>query len=91
MDTVAKKTAGASVSYPQNAPRLRSGDSVSVTVSFVIDEQGEVSDIKVLESGGKILDEAVVSTVQKWKYAPAVKKGIKVKARHTVKQTFRAG
>jgi TonB family protein len=57
----------------------------------VIDEQGEVSDIKVLESGGKILDDAVVSTIQKWKYAPAVKKGIKVKARHTLKQTFRAG
>ncbi len=91
VDTVAKKTSGPSVSYPQNAPRLRSGDSVSVTVSFVIDEQGEVSDIKVLESGGKILDDAVTTTVQKWKYAPAVKKGIKVKARHTVKQTFRAG
>jgi len=45
----------------------------------------------VLESGGKLIDDAVVSTVQKWKYAPAVKKGIKVKARHTVKQTFRAG
>jgi len=91
VDTVAKKTSGPSVSYPQNAPRLRSGDSVSVTVSFVIDELGEVSDVKVLESGGKILDDAVLSTVQKWKYAPAVKKGIKVKARHTVKQTFRAG
>jgi TonB family protein len=91
VDTVAKKTSGASVSYPQNAPRLRSGDSVSVTVSFVVDEEGAVSDIKVLESGGKIIDDAVVSTVQKWKYAPAVKKGIKVKARHTVKQTFRAG
>jgi TonB family protein len=91
VDTVAKKSSGPSVSYPQNAPRLRSGDSVSVTVSFVVDEQGEVSDIKVLESGGKILDDAVVSTVQKWKYAPAVKKGIKVKARHSVKQTFRAG
>ena len=91
LDTVAKKTSGPSVSYPSNAPRLRSGDSVSVTVSFVIDEQGAVGDVKVLESGGKILDEAVVSTVQKWKYTPAVKKGIKVKARHTVKQTFRAG
>ena len=91
LDTVAKKTSGASVSYPSSAPRLRSGDSVSVTVSFVIDEEGAVGDVKVLESGGRILDEAVVSTVQKWKYTPAVKKGIKVKARHTVKQTFRAG
>jgi TonB family protein len=91
VDTVAKKTSGASVSYPSNAPRLRSGDSVSVTVSFVIDEEGSVGDVKVLESGGKILDDAVVSTVQRWRYTPAVKKGIKVKARHTVKQTFRAG
>jgi TonB family protein len=64
---------------------------VSVTVSFVVDEEGAVGDVKVLESGGRLLDEAVVQTVQKWRYSPAVKKGIKVKARHTVKQTFRAG
>jgi outer membrane biosynthesis protein TonB len=53
VDTVAKKTSGPSVSYPQNAPRLRSGDSVSVTISFVVDEQGEVGDLKVLESGAR--------------------------------------
>jgi serine/threonine-protein kinase len=91
VDTVAKKTAGPSVSYPSSAPRLRSGDSVSVTVSFVVDEDGQVTDVKILESGGRILDEAVSVAVQKWKYAPAVKKGIKVRVRHTVKQTFRAG
>jgi TonB family protein len=91
VDAVARKTSGPSVSYPSQAPRLRSGDSVSVTVSFVVDEEGAVGDVKVLESGGRLLDEAVVQTVQKWRYSPAVKKGIKVKARHTVKQTFRAG
>jgi hypothetical protein len=37
------------------------------------------------------VDEAVLAAIRSWKYAPAVKKGIKVKARVTLKQTFRAG
>jgi serine/threonine-protein kinase len=92
VDTVAKKLSGLSVSYPDNAPRMKSGDSVSVSVSFVVTENGEVTEPKVLESGGnRVVDEAVLAAIRSWKYAPAVKKGIKVKARVTLKQTFRAG
>jgi TonB family protein len=91
VDTMARKTSGASVGYPDGAPRLKSGESVSVAVSFVVTESGDVTDVRVLESGGKVLDEAVVSTVRTWKYAPAVKMGTKVKVRVTFKQTFRAG
>jgi TonB family protein len=88
VDVIAKKTSGPSVSY---APRLRTGESVSVTLSFIVDEQGEVSDIRVMESGGKQLDDAAVQAVQKWKYTPATKQGIKVKVRHSFRQTYRAG
>jgi TonB family protein len=88
VDVVAKKTSGPSVNY---TPRLRTGESISVTLSFIIDEEGEVSDIRVVESGGKQLDDAAVSAVQKWKYSPAQKQGTKVKVRHSFRQTYRAG
>ena len=92
VDTLAKKVSGSSPTYPSEAPRLKSGDSASVIVTFVVTEEGEVTDAKVAESGGsKILDEAVLTAVRKWKYAPAVKRGVKVKVRITQKQTFLAG
>jgi len=91
VDQIAKKVSGSSASYPSNAPRLKSGDSVSVSVSFVVDEKGEISDLKVLESAGKQIDDAVLSALRNWKYQPAIKQGTPVKVKITFKQTFRAG
>jgi TonB family protein len=91
VDQLAKKISGASASYPSNAPRLKSGESVSVAVSFVVDENGDVIDPKVIESSGKQLDEAVLQALRKWKYQPALKQGTPVKVKITFKQTFRAG
>jgi len=91
VDTPARKLSGPSVSYPDRAPRLRSGESVSVRVSFVVDAEGQVTELKVVESGGKLLDDAVVSAIRTWSYSPAVKHGVKVKVRIEMKQTFRAG
>jgi TonB family protein len=91
VDVLARKASGSSPSYPSGAPRLRSGDSVSVMISFVVTEQGEVTEVKVVESGGKLLDEAVMAAVRNWEYQPASKRGVSVKARVTFKQTFRAG
>jgi TonB family protein len=90
VDTPPKKLKG-TASYPDSAPKLRSGESASVSVSFVVTEDGDISDPKIVESGGRILDEAVLAAVRGWKYAPGMKKGLKVKVRMTVKQTFRAG
>jgi TonB family protein len=90
VDTPPRKLKG-TASYPDNAPKLRSGQSASVSVSFVVTEDGEVTDPKIMESGGRILDDAVLGAVRGWKYAPGVKKGVQVKVRMTVKQTFRAG
>jgi len=91
VDTPAKKASGESVSYPDGSPRLKSGESVSVRVSFVVTESGDVTDARIVESGGKILDDAVLSTIRTWRYQPAVKKGTRVKVRLELRQTFRAG
>jgi TonB family protein len=92
VDTLARKVSGSSLSYPSELPRMKSGESVSVIVAFVVTEEGEVTDAKIVESGGqRLLDDAVLGAVRKWKYAPAVKRGVKVKVRITQKQTFLAG
>jgi len=91
VDTKPRRTSGTTASYPENAPRLRSGDSASVALEFVVTENGEVTEIKVIESAGKVIDEAVTAAIRSWKYSPGVKKGIKVKVRMPFRQTFRAG
>jgi TonB family protein len=91
VDTPARKISGVSASYPTDrAARMKSGSSVSVRLGFVVTEDGEVTDLKVVESAGRLVDEAVLSAVRKWKYSPAVKKGTKVKVRVDFRQTFRA-
>jgi TonB family protein len=91
VDTKPRRTSGTTASYPDNAPKLRSGDSASVALEFVVTENGEVTEIKVIESAGKVIDEAVTAAIRSWKYSPGVKKGTKVKVRMPFRQTFRAG
>jgi TonB family protein len=62
-----------------------------VYITFVVTEEGEVTDLRVVESGGRVVDEAVLAAVRQWKYSPAVRKGTPVKVRVEFKQTFRAG
>jgi TonB family protein len=91
VDILAKKISGATGSYPSGAPRLKSGDAVSVSVTFVVDANGDVDEVKVIESAGAVIDESVVKAIRKWKYSPAMKQGVKVKVKIAFKQTFRAG
>ena len=60
-------------------------------VQFVVTETGEIQDLKVVESGGALLDEVVVAAVRTWKFQPAMKRGTRVKAQTTFKQTFLGG
>jgi TonB family protein len=91
VDVPARKLSGASASYPTGrAARMKSGSSVSVRLGFVVTEEGEVTDLRVVESAGKLVDEAVLKAVRTWKYSPAVKQGTKVKVRVDFRQTFRA-
>ncbi len=91
VDILAKKASGSTASYPSGAPRLKSGDAVSVSVTFVVDANGDVDDVKVVESAGAAIDESVIKAIRKWKYSPAIKQGQKVKVKIAFKQTFRAG
>jgi TonB family protein len=91
VETPARKVSGASASYPPRAPRLKSGDSVSVRVNFIVTETGEVTDMRIVESGGRGVDDAVLGAIRQWKYSPALRKGTPVKVRVEFKQTFRAG
>jgi TonB family protein len=73
------------------APKLKSGERISVAGSFVVNEKGEVTDLRITESGGKSLDESVAAAIRKWRYAPATRKGVKVKVRLPFRQTFTTG
>jgi TonB family protein len=91
VETLAKKVAGPLVTYPKNAPRPKSGESISVSGTFVVNEKGEVEDVKVLESAGRQVDDAVTAAIRQWKYQPAAKQGQKVKVKISFKQTFMGG
>jgi TonB family protein len=91
VDTPPKKTAGRSAAYPSSAPPLKRGQRASVTVSFVVTEKGEVTDLQVLESGGAALDESVLTALKTWKFSPGVKHGTKVKVKLSRRHTFLGG
>jgi TonB family protein len=91
VDQTARKISGDSPKYPAGAARLESGESASVSVSFIVTREGNVDELEVVESGGAILDAAVLDTIRTWKYAAAQKQGVKVKVKVSIKQTFRAG
>jgi len=88
VDATPKKLSATSWTYQ---PKLKSGEQVSVTLSWIVTDTGEVADVQVVESGGKALDEGVAADVRKWRFTPGTKKGVKVKVRVTQKYTFRAG
>jgi TonB family protein len=89
VDTLARRLSGASPAYPSaRAPRLRSGQRVSVLVRFVVTDQGEVTDVAVVESAGKIVDDVVVAAIRSWKFEPATRRGVRVKVETSFRQTF---
>jgi TonB family protein len=92
VDILARQISGSPPDYPTGkAPKLRSGDSVSVSYEMVVDDRGEIESIKVTESAGKVVDDAVLNALKKYKFSPAVKQGIKVKVLLRGRQTFRMG
>lgn len=89
VDTAPRQSAGAAVAFPPNVPGPGPGQSLSVTVSFVVTPEGGVSEVQVLGSGGSALDAAVTATISKWKFTAGVKQGAKVPVRLSRKFTFR--
>jgi TonB family protein len=87
--TPPKRISGESASYPEPARRLKVFGSVGV--SLVVDAHGQPSDLKVVESAGQILDDAVLKAIGGWRFQPAMKDGVKVSVRWLVRQRFQKG
>jgi outer membrane biosynthesis protein TonB/predicted Ser/Thr protein kinase len=89
VDLPPRRISGTSASYPDWGPRLGKGQQVSITASFVVNEAGDVTDIRV-ERGGGVL-EAVLLEISRWKYEPGRKNGQPVKVRVAWQHTFIGG
>jgi TonB family protein len=71
--------------YPAEAKKAKVAGMV--ILELVIDEQGDVSDMKVVRSV-PMLDQAAMDAVRQWKYQPATMNGKPVKVVTTVNVTF---
>ncbi len=89
VDVKPRRIAGSSGSYPEWGPKLAKGRRVSITASYVVTEEGLVTDIRV-ERGGGVL-EAMLVEISTWKYVPGTKGGVPVKVRVRMKHTFIGG
>jgi TonB family protein len=59
---------------------MRGGKSLHVTLLLVIDANGAVGDVKVVKSSGEEeVDAIVVENIKTWGFAPALKRGKKVR------------
>jgi serine/threonine-protein kinase len=84
--TPPRRVSGGPAPYPKDARRLNLQGKVEV--EMIVDEKGIPHDVRVLHGASALLDEAVIEAVYKSRYEPAMKDGVKVKARHTYSQTF---
>lgn len=54
--------------FPSDA--LNRGLSGAVEIEFIVQRNGEVSEVRVLNSSQRAFDRNVVTTVKRWKFAP---------------------
>jgi TonB family protein len=77
------------VPYPDAAKSARLQGIVEL--SFLIDENGDVRDPEIVQSGGAVFDDTVLDAVKSWKYEPATKLGVRVKIRWVQRFRFQLG
>jgi TonB family protein len=87
--TPPRKISGENAPYPDPARKLKLRGTV--TVEMTITTWGEPAELRVVESAGETLDDAVLAAVRTWRYTPAEKNGVKVRTRVRVRQTFEGG
>jgi TonB family protein len=80
--TAPKRTKG-------DSPQGKRGLSGSVLVEFTVGIDGKPEDIKVVESGGAPLDEAVIKAVRTYRYQPATSHGVKVRVLQRARFNFK--
>jgi TonB family protein len=81
-----RKISGNAPPYPDEARKVNLLGTVKV--DMVVNERGEPTDLRVVESAGDILDRAVVNAVRNWRYEPAMKGGVKVKVRWSYQHSY---
>jgi TonB family protein len=84
--TPPQKISGETAPYPEPARRLKLGGTVAIEMT--VTGEGEPAELRVVESAGEVLDDAVLAAVRNWRYTPAQKNGVKVRTRVRVEQTF---
>jgi TonB family protein len=90
VDTVPVKISGAPVP-PAKQPKMKAGQILSVTASFIVTNTGKVEDVRIEQSSGnKRLDEAHATALRGWAYNPGVKAGKPVKVQLFRKTNYRA-
>ena len=67
--------------FPWQVPNGLTGD---VIVEVTIDEQGAVTETKLLQSLKPDIDEKVVATVRNWRFRPATVDGVAISSRQDV-------
>jgi len=75
--------------YPAEARKDRITGRVILHV--IIDEQGNVTDLKVISSPDQGLTDASVHAVQQWKYKPYLLNGVATKVDTTITINFTSG
>ncbi len=81
------RLSGAVPGYPETA-RDR-GLEGTPSVELWVNEAGEVINSAIVESAGALLDSALLAAVQRWRFKPAMLRGIPVSVRITVQHHFR--
>jgi TonB family protein len=82
-----EKISGAPPVYPEAARKARV--TGTVIVEAIIDEQGDVTNARVLRGRPMGLDQAALEAVQSWKFKPAMFQGKPVKVYYTLTVNFK--
>jgi TonB family protein len=85
--TPPRRISGQPAPYPAAARRQKVGGTV--VVELTVTERGEPDNVRVVRSGGAILDAGMTAAVRTWRYAPAERNGVKVRVRIRTEQQFR--
>ena len=80
--------------FPYPKPDLSSmphGTEGDVILDAVVDEQGKISQLKLLKGLGPAIDEVVIATVQQWSYTPAKRNGVPIPSEREIHFHYQRG
>jgi serine/threonine-protein kinase len=85
--TPPRRLSGNGPDLPRNTAGFK---STTVVVEFVVTEDGDVKDPKVIEPAGDARDNACLQAVSRWRYTPATKDGVRVRVIQQARFRFEA-